>query len=90
MLRRDRYGFYKKARQDTLRRTCVLQPVGSVDHVVHSAAFMVRNVDALFFMLEWDRYGYDKKRAGTCYAEFVFLHPMGSVGHVVHFGASEV
>jgi hypothetical protein len=44
----------------------------------------VRNVNALFFMLDWDRYGFNKKGNGTRYAELVSLQPLGSVGHIVH------
>jgi hypothetical protein len=62
--------------------------VGSTSHVVHSIASAARNVDTLFFMLEWDWYGFNKKCAGTIYAEPVFWHPMGSAGHVVHSGVS--
>jgi hypothetical protein len=43
-----------------------------------------RNIDAIFFMLEWDRYGFGKKCAGTHYAKLVFLHLVGSMGHVEH------
>jgi hypothetical protein len=62
--------------------------LGSVGHVVLFGASEVRNVDALFFMLQWDRYGFDKKCFGTRDAKLVFLHPVGSAGHVVHSGAS--
>jgi hypothetical protein len=65
-----------------------LHPVGSIGHVVLSSVSGLRNVDALFFMLQWDQYGFDKKRFRTRYAKLVFLHPVGSVGHVVHSGAS--
>jgi hypothetical protein len=76
---------------DTLCQTCVfLLPVGSVIDVVHSGACRVRNLDALFFVLQWDRYGFHKKRFRTRYAELVFLHPLGSAGHVVHSGASKM
>jgi hypothetical protein len=71
-----------------LRRTCVLHPVRSAGHIVHSSVSRARNIDALFFMLEWPWCGFHKKGAGTYYAELVFLHPVGSVGHVVHSGAS--
>jgi hypothetical protein len=42
-----------------------LHPVGSVGHVVHSGASGTRNVNTLFFMLEWDRYRFDKKCVET-------------------------
>jgi hypothetical protein len=66
-----------------------LHPVGSVGDVVHSGAFGVRIVDALFFLHGW-ACGFQKKRGGTHYAELGLLHPVGYVGHVVHFGASGV
>jgi hypothetical protein len=63
-------------------------PVGSVGHVVHSGASRVRNVDALFFMLQWDRYWFDKNASRHVVPILFFLHLVGSVSHVVHFGAS--
>jgi hypothetical protein len=67
-----------------LHQTCVLHRVGSSGHVVHSVAFGMLNVDALFFLLEWDEYGFYKKRDGTHHAKLVLLHLMGYAGHVVH------
>jgi hypothetical protein len=49
MLGWDKYEFHKK-RWDTLHQTCgFLHPVRFVGHVMHSSAFGLRNVDALFF-----------------------------------------
>jgi hypothetical protein len=61
-----------------------LHLVGSVGQVVLSVPSRARNIDAIFFMLEWDRYGFGKKYAGTHYAKLVFLHLVGSMGHVEH------
>jgi hypothetical protein len=47
----------QKACRDTLLQTCVLHSVRSVGHVVHYCAFEARNVDALFFLLDWECYG---------------------------------
>jgi hypothetical protein len=71
-----------------LRQICVLLPVGSLDHVVHSDASGARNFVPLFLMLRWDYYGFDKKCAGTRYAKLVFLLQVGSACHVVHSDAS--
>jgi hypothetical protein len=48
--------------------------------------FGARNIDTLFFTIQWDQYGFDKKCIGTSYVNIVFLHPVGSVAHVVHSG----
>jgi hypothetical protein len=55
-------------------------------HIVHNGASGVRNIDALFFMLEWALCVFHKKCTGTCYIEPVFLHPVGSMAHVVDLG----
>jgi hypothetical protein len=80
----------EEAHQDTLRRKCVLQPVGSWGHVLHSSVSGVKNIDALFFRLGCAWYGFYKKRIRTRYAELVFLQPMGPAGHVLHSGVSGV
>jgi hypothetical protein len=67
-----------------------LHPVSSAHHVVHFGASRERNLDALFFMLEWDQYGFGKMRTRIRYATLVFLHSMGSAGHVVHSVISAV
>jgi hypothetical protein len=41
-----------------------LHPVGSVGHVVDSGVSGARNVDTVFFMLEWDWYGFYKSVSG--------------------------
>jgi hypothetical protein len=43
-----------------------LHLVGSTGHVVHFGASGARNINKLFFMLEWDQYRFHKKRGGTC------------------------
>jgi hypothetical protein len=73
-----------------LRQTCVLHPVGSAGHVVHSGVFGLRNVHALFFSLGWSQCGFQKKHARTRYADLVILHSVGSAGHIVHSDASGV
>jgi hypothetical protein len=50
-------------------------PEGSAGHIVHSGASGERNIDTLFFMLEWDQYGFDKKCITTRYAELLIFHP---------------
>jgi mannose-6-phosphate isomerase-like protein (cupin superfamily) len=51
MLGWDRYGFQKKHAETRYIELVIFYLVGYVGHVVHSSAFGVRNVDALFFML---------------------------------------
>jgi hypothetical protein len=47
---------------------------------VHSAAFGMRNIDTLFFMLKWDQYRFQWDQRLT----LMFLHPVGCAGHVVY------
>jgi hypothetical protein len=60
----------QKARQDTLRRTCVFA----------SGASGTRNIDALFVMLRWARCCFHKKRTETRYARLVFSASGGICG----------
>jgi hypothetical protein len=80
----------QKVNWDTLRRTCVLYPVGSVGNVVHCGVSGARIINVLFFLLGWDRYRFQKKCIETHYAKLVFSYPVGSTGHVVHCCASRV
>jgi hypothetical protein len=88
MLERDQYRFHKKHTGTHFAELVFLNPMGSTGHVVNSNAFVVQNVDALFFMIGWDTYGFDKRHTATCYAELLFLHLLASAGQVVHSGAS--
>jgi hypothetical protein len=54
-----------------------------VGHVVHSGAFGVRNVDALFFLLTWALCRFYKLCTRTPNSKLLFLHPVGSVGQIV-------
>jgi hypothetical protein len=55
---------------------------------VHSGAYGLRNIDALFFMLALAWCSFNKKGVGTRYNELVLLHPMESASNVVHCDAS--
>jgi hypothetical protein len=65
-----------------------LHPVVFVGHVMHFGASGVRNIDALFFILQWAQCSFHKKRIWTRYVELVFLHEVRTAGHVMHSGAS--
>jgi hypothetical protein len=73
-----RYGFHKKHARTSYGKLVFLQPLESMDNIVHSGVSEAQNVNALFFMLGLDHYGFHKKRARTRYTELVFLHPVGS------------
>jgi hypothetical protein len=82
-----RCGFHKKRTGTRYTDPVFLRPVGSAGHVVHSGAYGVRNIDALFFFIGWARCGLSKKLTGTRYAELGILHPVGFACHVVNSGA---
>jgi hypothetical protein len=63
----------KSASGHIMSNLCFSHPEGSVRHVVHSGASGARDIDALFFVIQWDRYGFDKKRFRTRYAIVVFF-----------------
>jgi hypothetical protein len=50
----DQYGFHNKRIETPYTKLVILHPVVYAGHIVDSGASVVRNVDALFFMLRWD------------------------------------
>jgi hypothetical protein len=66
---------------------CVLHPVGSASHVVHSRGSGAQNLNALFSCRGGTSCGLHKKRVATRYAEHVFFHPVGSAGPIVDSNA---
>jgi hypothetical protein len=67
-----RVRFHKRHDTTPYTELGFLHPVGSAGHVMHCSASMVRNIDALFFMIGWDRYRFQQKRTETHNAELVF------------------
>jgi hypothetical protein len=88
MLGRDRCALHKKHTGTPYAELVLLHLVGTMGHVVHSAASGARNFRTLFFMFDWAQCGLHKKRIGICYSKLVVLHLVGSAAHVVHFAAS--
>jgi hypothetical protein len=80
----------QKVRLDTLRQTFDFASRAICRSLLPSNASRVRNVNALFFFLDWVQCWSHKECTGTRYAEPVFLHPMGSVSHALHFVVSRV
>jgi hypothetical protein len=78
MLGWARCDFHQKRTRTRYTKLVFLHPVGSVNHIEHSAASGPQNVNLVFFKLGRDWYRSDKKCTGTHYDEFVFLHPVGS------------
>jgi hypothetical protein len=51
-----------------------------VVHIVHFGALRMRNIDALFFMLEWALCDLQKKHTWTHYTKLLFFASGGTYG----------
>jgi hypothetical protein len=80
MLGWARCSFHEKCTGTHYAELMILHPMGFAGHVVHSVAFGLQNIDALFFMLGWGQYGFHEKRVGTRYVKFVFFSSSGICG----------